>query len=100
MPRDTALLVLVFNNVPPTTTCGIIGYPGVDLLTAAGGTVAHLERRAPGRDRHTECGNDNVLITVPNQHVAVGGGTVMLPRCEAEIHPAWWPGPGHPAWPA
>jgi hypothetical protein len=113
-------LVLVFNNVSPTTTCEIIGYPGVDLVTAAGATVAHLTRTlrgmaggepagvtapqgvvlAPGASASalaeasdvpqgaiTDCGNYSLLITVPNQFVAVGGGTAMLPRCEAEIHP-------------
>ena len=35
----------------------------------------------------TDCGNYALLITVPNQYVSVGGGTAMLPRCEAQIHP-------------
>ena len=113
-------LVLVFNNVSHTTTCEIIGYPGVDLVTASGATVAHLTRTlrgmaggepagvtapqgvvlAPGASASalaeasdvpqggiTNCGSYSLLITVPNQYVAVGGGTAMLPRCGAEIHP-------------
>ncbi len=113
-------LVLVFNNVSTTTTCEIIGYPGVDLVTAAGATVVHLTRTlrgmaggepasvtaphgvvlAPGasasalaeasdvpQDGITDCGSYSLLITVPNQYVAVPGGTTMLPRCDAEIHP-------------
>ena len=112
--------MLVFNNVSHTTTCEIIGYPGVDLVTATGATVAHLTRTlrgmaggepagvtapqgvvlAPGASASalaeasdvsqgaiTDCGNYSLLITVPNQYVSVGGGTAMLPRCEAEIHP-------------
>jgi hypothetical protein len=113
-------LVLVFNNVSPTTTCEIIGYPGVDLVTAGGTAVAHLTRTlrgmaggepagvtaphgvvlAPGASASalaeasavpqggtTDCGDYSLLITVPNQFVSVPGGTAMLPRCEAEIHP-------------
>ena len=41
-------LVLVFNNVSTTTTCEIIGYPGVDLVTSTGATVAHLQRTLRG----------------------------------------------------
>gem|GEM_PF-2471307 len=113
-------LVLVFNNVSRTTTCEIIGYPGVDLVTASGATVAHLTRTlrgmaggepagvtapqgvvlAPGASASalaeasdvpqggiTNCGSYSLLITVPNQFVAFPGGTSMLPRCAAEIHP-------------
>lgn len=113
-------LALVFNNVSRTTRCEIFGYPGVDLVTAAGATVAHLTRTlrgmaggepvgvtaphavvlAPGASASalaeasdvpqagiTDCGNYGLRITVPNQYVAVPGGTAMLPRCEAEIHP-------------
>ena len=113
-------LVLVFNNVSHTKTCEIIGYPGVDLVSASGATVAHLTRTlrgmaggepagvtaphavvlAPGASASalaeasdvpqggiTDCGNYSLLITVPNQYVSVGGGTAMLPRCAAEIHP-------------
>lgn len=113
-------LVLVFNNVSHTTTCEIIGYPGVDLVTTSGTAVAHLTRTlrgmaggepagvtaphgvvlAPGASASalaeasdvpqggiTDCGNYSLLITVPNQYVSVSGGTAMLPRCAAEIHP-------------
>jgi hypothetical protein len=113
-------LVLVFNNVSHTTTCEIIGYPGVDLVTSSGATVAHLTRTlrgmaggepsgvsapqpvvlAPGASASalaeasavpqggiTDCGNYNLLVTVPNQYVSVSGGTAVLPRCEAQIHP-------------
>ena len=113
-------LVLVFNNVSHTTTCEIIGYPGVDLVTTSGATVAHLARTlrgmaggepagvtaphgivlAPGASASalaeasdvpqggiTDCGNYSLLVTVPNQYVSVSGGTAMLPRCAAEIHP-------------
>ncbi|HEY2166321.1 MAG TPA: DUF4232 domain-containing protein [Jatrophihabitantaceae bacterium] len=112
--------MLVFNNVSRTTTCEIIGYPGVDLVTTSGATVAHLTRTlrgmaggepagvtapravvlAPGASASalaeasdvpqggiTNCGEYDLLITVPNQFVSVGGGTAMLPRCEAQIHP-------------
>ncbi len=113
-------LVLVFNNVSSTVTCELFGYPGVDLVTSAGATVAHLRRTlrgmaggepagvtapqgvvlAPGASASalaeasdvpqggiTDCGNYSLLITVPNQFVAVSGGTATLPRCDAEIHP-------------
>ncbi|MEO9139925.1 MAG: DUF4232 domain-containing protein [Jatrophihabitans sp.] len=113
-------LVLVFNNVSTTKTCEIFGYPGVDLTTASGTTVAHLTRTlrgmaggeaagvtaphavvlAPGASASalaeasdvpqggiTKCGSFSLLITVPNQYVAVPGGTAMLPRCAAQIHP-------------
>ena len=113
-------LVLIFNNVSTTTTCEIIGYPGVDLVTASGATVVHLARTlrgmaggeaagvtaphgvilAPGASASalaeasavpqggiTDCGNYSLLITVPNQYVAVPGGTTTLPRCDAQIHP-------------
>jgi hypothetical protein len=110
----------VFNNVSTTRTCEIFGYPGVDLVTASGTTVAHLTRTlrgmaggepagvtaphgvvlVPGASASalaeasdvphggiTNCGSYSLLITVPNQYVAVPGGTSMLPRCAAEIHP-------------
>ena len=113
-------LVLIFNNVSTTTTCEIIGYPGVDLVTPSGATVAHLVRTlrgmaggepagvtapqpvilAPGASASalaeasnvpqggiSDCGSYPLLITVPNQTVSVSGGTAMLPRCEAQIHP-------------
>jgi hypothetical protein len=113
-------LVLVFNNVSHTTTCEIFGYPGVDLVTSGGATVAHLTRTlrgmaggepagvtvpqhvvlAPGASASalaeasdvpqggiTDCGSYSLLITVPNQSVSVPGGTAMLPKCDAQIHP-------------
>jgi hypothetical protein len=113
-------LVLVFNNVSRTTTCEIIGYPGIDLVTASGATVAHLTRTlrgmaggepsgvtapqpivlAPGASASalaeassvpqggiSDCADFSLIVTVPNQYVAVSGGTAMLPRCDAQIHP-------------
>jgi hypothetical protein len=113
-------LVLVFNNVSRTTTCEIIGYPGVDLVSASGATVVHLTRTlrgmaggepagvtapqavilAPGQSASalaeasdvpqggiSNCGSYSLLVTVPNQFVSVPGGTSMLPRCAAQIHP-------------
>lgn len=113
-------LVLVFNNVSRTATCELFGYPGVDLVTPGGATVAHLARtlrgmaggepagvtapRAvilrPGASASalaeasdvpqggiTDCGSYSLLVTVPNEFVSVPGGTAMLPRCEAQIHP-------------
>lgn len=113
-------LILVFNNVSRTSTCEIIGYPGVDLVTASGATVVHLQRTLrgtaggepagvtaprpvilrPGQSASAlaeasdvpqggvaDCGSYGLLITVPNQYASVGGGTSMLPRCAAEIHP-------------
>lgn len=41
-------LVLVFNNVSRIKTCEIFGYPGVDLVNAAGHAVAHLTRTLRG----------------------------------------------------
>jgi predicted small secreted protein len=112
--------VLVFNNISTTTTCEIIGYPGVDLVTSSGATVVHLTRTLrgmaggeptgvtapqavvlpPGASASAlaeasdvpqggiaNCGSYSLLVTVPNQFVAVPGGTSMLPRCAAEIHP-------------
>jgi hypothetical protein len=35
----------------------------------------------------TSCGSYSLMVTVPDQHVAVPAGTAMLPRCSAEIHP-------------
>jgi hypothetical protein len=113
-------LVLVFNNVSRTTTCEIIGYPGVDLVSASGVTIAHLTRTlrgmmggepagvtapqavilAPGQSASalaeasdvpqggiSDCGSYSLLVTVPNQYVAVPAGTARLPRCAAQIHP-------------
>ncbi|MDP9117065.1 MAG: DUF4232 domain-containing protein [Actinomycetota bacterium] len=113
-------LVLILNNVSTTTTCQIVGYPGVDLVTSAGSAVAHLARTlrgmaggepasatapqpvilAPGASASAlaeasdvpqggiaNCGSYALLITVPNQTASVGGGTSMLPRCAAQIHP-------------
>ncbi len=113
-------LVLVFNNVSRTTTCEIIGYPGVDLVSASGATIVHLSRTlrgmaggepagvtapqavllAPGQSVSalaeandvplggiSNCGSYSLLVTVPNQFVAVPAGTARLPRCDAQIHP-------------
>lgn len=113
-------LVLIFNNVSTSITCEIFGYPGVDLVTTAGVTVAHLTRTLrgtaggepvgvsspqavilkPGASASAlaeasdvpqagiaNCGSFALRITVPNQYASVSGGTAMLPRCAAEIHP-------------
>ena len=113
-------LVLVFNNVSRSQTCELFGYPGVDLVTAGGATVAHLTRTLrgvaggepagvtapqgvvlrPGASASalaeasdvpqggiTDCGSYSLLVTVPNEFVSVPGGTAMLPRCAAQIHP-------------
>lgn len=53
-------LVLVFNNVSRTTTCEIIGYPGVDLVTSSGATVAHLTRTLRGM-----AGGEPAGVTAP-----------------------------------
>jgi hypothetical protein len=39
------------------------------------------------QDGVANCGSYALLITVPNQYASVGGGTSMLPRCDAQIHP-------------
>src|SRR5581483_10124240 len=53
-------LILVFNNVSRTTTCEIIGYPGVDLVTASGATVVHLTRTLRGM-----AGGEPAGVTAP-----------------------------------
>jgi Domain of unknown function (DUF4232) len=64
-------LVLVFNNVSPTTTCEIIGYPGVDLVTATGVAVAHLRRTLRGM-----AGGEPSGVTAPH-------GVVLAPGASA-----------------
>ena len=63
-------LVLVFNNVSTTTTCEIIGYPGVDLVTAAGATVAHLTRTLRGM-----AGGEPATVTAPRAVVLSPGAS-------------------------
>jgi hypothetical protein len=64
-------LVLVFNNVSHTTTCEISGYPGVDLVTASGATVAHLARTLRGM-----AGGEPAGVTTPQ-------GVVLAPGASA-----------------
>ena len=35
----------------------------------------------------SNCGDYALMITVPNQYVAVGSGTLKMPRCDAQVHP-------------
>jgi hypothetical protein len=66
----------------------------------AGVTAPHAVTLAPGASASalaeasdvpqggiTDCGDYSLRITVPNQFVSVPGGTAMLPRCDAQIHP-------------
>ncbi|BBH18636.1 hypothetical protein Back2_29230 [Nocardioides baekrokdamisoli] len=107
--------VLIFNNVGHTA-CRIVGYPRVDLVTAAGATVAHAQHTLSGmaggatgiatitlaagasasalveasdvpQGSITNCGSYSLMVTPPNQTVAVGAGTAMMPRCEIQVHP-------------
>lgn len=108
-------LVLIFNNVGHTA-CELYGYPGVDLVSKAGKTVAHAQRTlngmaggasaevaitlAPGKSASalleasdvpqgsiTDCGSYAVMVTPPGEYVAVPADTAMMPKCELQIHP-------------
>jgi hypothetical protein len=61
-------LILVFNNVSRTRTCEIIGYPGVDLVTASGATVAHLKRTLRGM-----AGGEPAGVTAPQPVILMPG---------------------------
>ena len=63
-------LVLVFNNVSTTTTCEIFGYPGVDLVTSSGTTVAHLTRTLRGM-----AGGEPAGVTAPQAVILAPGAS-------------------------
>jgi len=65
---------------------GVTAPQGVVLAPGASASALAEASDVP-QGAITDCGNYSLLITVPNQYVSVGGGTAMLPRCEAEIHP-------------
>jgi len=60
----------VFNNVSKTKTCEIFGYPGVDLVTSSGATVAHLTRTLRGM-----AGGEPAGVTAPHGVVLVPGAS-------------------------
>jgi hypothetical protein len=57
------------------------------VLTPGASASALAEASDVPQDGIASCGSYSLLITVPNQYVSNGGGTSMLPRCAAEIHP-------------
>lgn len=108
-------MVLIFNNAGHTT-CRILGYPGLDEVTASGALVVHAKRTlqgmaggasavvpvtlAPGASASAlveasdvpqggtaDCGSYSMMVTPPDQFVAVSAGTAMFPKCALEIHP-------------
>lgn len=108
-------LVLVFNNVGHTP-CRIVGYPTVDLVSTSGATIAHAQHTLSGmaggasglasitlaagasasalveasdvpQGSITHCGSYGLMVTPPNQTVAVSAGTAMMPKCEIQVHP-------------
>ena len=108
-------LVLVFNNVGHTS-CRIVGYPTVDLVSTSGATIAHAQHTLSGmaggasgiasttlaagasasalveasdvpQGSITNCGSYGLMVTPPNQTVAVPAGTAMMPKCEIQVHP-------------
>lgn len=108
-------LVLVFNNVG-TAACELQGYPGVDLVSATGATIASAQRTlsgmaggvtaassltlAPGAsasalveasavpgDSRPDCGDYNLKVTPPGQYVSVSGGSEKMPQCDLQVHP-------------
>lgn len=74
-------LVLIFNNVSTTKTCEIYGYPGVDLVNASGGTVAHLARTLRGM-----AGGEPAGVTSP-QGVVLAPGQSASALAEASDVP-------------
>jgi hypothetical protein len=62
--------VLVFTNVSTTVTCQLIGYPGVDLVTASGATVAHLTRSLRGM-----AGGEPAGVTAPQPVILAPGAS-------------------------
>lgn len=108
-------LVLIFNNVGHTS-CRIVGYPKVALVTPSGAVVAHAQQSLSGmaggasgiasitlpagasasslveasdvpQGSITDCGSYSLMVTPPNQTVAVPAGTATMPKCEIQVHP-------------
>ena len=108
-------LVLIFNNVGHTA-CRIEGYPGVDEVTSSGALVVHAKRTlggmaggasavapvvlGPGASASalveasdvpqggiSDCGSYSLMVTPPDEYVAVPAGTAMMPKCALEVHP-------------
>ena len=65
---------------------GVTG-PQAVILAPGASASALAEASDVPQGGITDCGSYSLLITVPNQFVSVPGGTAMLPRCAAEIHP-------------
>ena len=108
-------LVLIFNNVGHTT-CRMYGYPGLDLVTPSGALVVHARRTLRGmaggassvatvtlppgasasalveasdvpQSGIADCGSYSLMVTPPEEYVAVPAGTAMMPKCALEVHP-------------
>jgi predicted small secreted protein len=65
---------------------GVTAPRGVVLAPGASASALAEASNVP-QGGVTDCGDYDLLITVPNQYVSVSGGTAKLPRCGAEIHP-------------
>ncbi|MBI3214791.1 MAG: DUF4232 domain-containing protein [Mycobacterium sp.] len=105
---DTLRRVVVsFTNTGPVP-CALVGYPGADLLTAAGGVLVHVARRPANSAPHLElnpgevatadvqasaidlssganCGRTGTLSVTPPNGYAAHLLPVNLPICEATI---------------
>ena len=74
------------------TLRGMVGEPAgvtapAPVILAPGQSASASAEASAFGPGGTDCGDYALLITVPNQTVSVGGGTAMLPKCDAQIHP-------------
>jgi hypothetical protein len=105
---DTMRRVVVsFTNTSPDV-CALVGYPGADLVTAAGGVLVHVARRPANAAPHLElhpgevatadvqafaidtttgdsCGRTGTLVVIPPNNFQSHLLEVNLPICDATI---------------
>jgi hypothetical protein len=105
---DTQRRALVsFTNTSPKA-CVLVGYPGADLVTAAGGVLVHVTRRPANAAHHlvlgpgdvatadiqasaidtatgTECGRIGTLVVIAPNTYRSHELEVNLPICDATI---------------
>jgi hypothetical protein len=100
-------VVVTFTNTS-SNMCTLVGYPGADLVTAAGGVLVHVARRpanaAPRLELHPgevatadvqasaidiatgdSCGRSGTLVVTPPNDVRSHLLEINLPICDATI---------------
>lgn len=105
---DTIRRVVVSFTNTSSEICALVGYPGADLVTAAGGVLVHVARRPANAAPHLElhpgevatatveasaidtttgdsCGRIGTLVVIPPNNFQSHLLEVSLPICDVTI---------------